>query len=1158
MKTLHNIAIFLTVLLMAATGAQAQRFMPDDPIRKDEDNLTIEKPAAIELSLSYDTIENTFGLDDTGELLRAQNINTLGDVPDSSWFTNRLGIKDMTLEELARGADRTGGPDTGNPLTVMRAGLLSFTEGLVVEDSRGDRYYIIFDPAGMPNLATGAAVVANKFFYAAGYNVFPATIAVVDLDNPPISPDATLILLGGKVAPLDQEFLDLFLENKERRKDGKYRVAAYQIPPGESLGEFKFYGTRSDDPNDIIPHEDRRELRGMRIFSAWLNHYHARSINTLDRYETRDGKSYIKHYLIDFSTALGSGNNLDGELEPKDTQSGNEYSFWGDTGATLKTALSLGFWYRPWMKVEYTYPQYAELGRIEADFFEPEKWKSEYPNAAFTRMLPDDAFWAVKILVRFGDEAIRAIVKTAQYNDPAAEDFLAEILIKRRDKIIAHYLSQINPLDGFSVDGDNLEFENLGLKEGLAKDAYYEYFWYTFDNRTEELDVIAQRAITSEPRILIPKDPADFLMCRIRTRSQQQRRWRKNVDVLLRMNGTPSVVAVDREVGAFVLDRDLQGRLVARSDIEFGGSYMGLEEEQRLLVDDWFERFNKLTERKLEPEEGYDNLPLSNRTTFEGVTNALIETGLSDESGKDLGLAIDLVERIETVHGRIQGVGGDEQFRIYVILKPDAYDTLEASREFKRGADNTVYHKGYPINWRQQGKEPTMQISMAEDKIRADIDVDYRAAKFPGALVNGHLTSANSDVRAGNNYSRHVNRWEGFVNWWRGLFGLQIAAELGIELNPDERLIPLSPRKGEGKLEEAMEDWLKAWFLDNQPEQAAAYLAQTSFACMEAWSEDNPVDYGIAPYLMLDGMVSLKNALGKVRNLEETIEPEKLTNPRLKEMPHERSDLFTMYEVPEDLALQFDCARRNDPEEMEAVEESDKYGKYFGSVFRLKTPSGKEGGRVILLWQKEKHWRITSYYIDPEVREMGVVPDLRPKVEVTLQKMEADPAFLAAVNQFATLWGTGKISEASDYFVPSSLGCVRLYAQREVPSGDQAARDRLKEGLERVYQAFSQAEDITSLLQPVEFVHPDIRVIDHPKYDRYSLAGLPDHMGRAYGCDKRLEETTWEEPAEKIYGNYYAAAVQFNLVGEDPAILYLLWSKESGEWKITSFMTVTP
>ena len=46
----------------------------------------------------------------------------------------------------------------------------------------------------------------------------------------------------------------------------------------------------------------------------------------------------------------------------------------------------------------------------------------------------------------FTDEMIRAVVKTGQFSDPAAERHLADVLIKRRDKIGRAYLVPINPI----------------------------------------------------------------------------------------------------------------------------------------------------------------------------------------------------------------------------------------------------------------------------------------------------------------------------------------------------------------------------------------------------------------------------------------------------------------------------------------------------------------------------------------------------------------------------------------------------------------------------------------------------------------------------------------------------------------------------------------
>jgi hypothetical protein len=46
----------------------------------------------------------------------------------------------------------------------------------------------------------------------------------------------------------------------------------------------------------------------------------------------------------------------------------------------------------------------------------------------------------------FSDELIRAAVRAGQYSDPKAEKYLGDVLIKRRDKILALYLPAINPI----------------------------------------------------------------------------------------------------------------------------------------------------------------------------------------------------------------------------------------------------------------------------------------------------------------------------------------------------------------------------------------------------------------------------------------------------------------------------------------------------------------------------------------------------------------------------------------------------------------------------------------------------------------------------------------------------------------------------------------
>ena len=41
---------------------------------------------------------------------------------------------------------------------------------------------------------------------------------------------------------------------------------------------------REDDPNDTVRHQDRRELRALKVFAAWVNHFDTKMHNSLDMY----------------------------------------------------------------------------------------------------------------------------------------------------------------------------------------------------------------------------------------------------------------------------------------------------------------------------------------------------------------------------------------------------------------------------------------------------------------------------------------------------------------------------------------------------------------------------------------------------------------------------------------------------------------------------------------------------------------------------------------------------------------------------------------------------------------------------------------------------------------------------------------------------------
>ena len=187
-RTIATLAAGVCLALGASTG-QAQKFLPDDPLWSDDDRLPIEEPGEIELANVYDFVENTFnlGTPPKGPVPRAANVNTLGEIPDSSWFENRIGRRAMSIEELVRGPNTTGGPDTTKPWTIIRGKSGGITPAFTVHDDRGDVYFIKFDPSDYPSLPSGADVIGTKLVHAMGYHVPENYIALIRRDNLRIS-----------------------------------------------------------------------------------------------------------------------------------------------------------------------------------------------------------------------------------------------------------------------------------------------------------------------------------------------------------------------------------------------------------------------------------------------------------------------------------------------------------------------------------------------------------------------------------------------------------------------------------------------------------------------------------------------------------------------------------------------------------------------------------------------------------------------------------------------------------------------------------------------------------------------------------------------------------------------------------------------------------
>jgi hypothetical protein len=121
---------------------------------------------------------------------------------------------------------------------------------------------------------------------------------------------------------------------------------------GKALGPFTYEGVRKDDPNDVIPHEDRRELRGQRVLAAWLGQEGEQKTLTSwiwSRPGAPDGS--IRHWILD----------------PR------------------------------------------EESHVHA--LDPDRWTPRYPNPAFARASERDNAWMARIIARFTPEHVERIAE---------------------------------------------------------------------------------------------------------------------------------------------------------------------------------------------------------------------------------------------------------------------------------------------------------------------------------------------------------------------------------------------------------------------------------------------------------------------------------------------------------------------------------------------------------------------------------------------------------------------------------------------------------------------------------------------------------------------------------------------------------------------------
>jgi hypothetical protein len=524
------LALGACALGLAGCGGGVQRFPLRDPVWLDGDLHPVSvpcqpdpeepgaqlcRPGEYVSPFAWDVADKTifrpivkfFAADPGGE---AANVNALDEVPDSSWFTNRIGLRPMTEEEVERGSCGTkridatkskdgewvvdmGKPNGANP-------------GFRVNIEGVGKFMLKADVAGEGEKATGATSIASRFYHAAGWFSPCDTVVYFDPKLLKLKPGLKFADNSGIERVFDQAALDKVIKGANKR-DGKVRMVASAWLPGRTIGPYRYEDTRPDDPNDVIEHDDRRDLRGARVIAAWLGHYDSREQNTMTTWMAADKENkdsspgHTIHWYIDLGDCFGSKWTWD-QMSRR-----LNHSYYLDIEDVGSDLVTLGIPERPWDRARLT-PGAETFNYWNGWDFEPDEWKGGYPNPAFARMTELDGAWATRIMTRFTPELIAQAITAADYTDAKHRSFLQDALEKRLDKVRRRWFSRLSPIADVVVKEGRLCATDLAREARSWPEKEFRYAgvaWTGIDlERRTPLSIAAEpegKVCTTLPRV---------------------------------------------------------------------------------------------------------------------------------------------------------------------------------------------------------------------------------------------------------------------------------------------------------------------------------------------------------------------------------------------------------------------------------------------------------------------------------------------------------------------------------------------------------------------------------------------------------------------------------------------------------------------------------
>ena len=158
---------------------------------------------------------------------------------------------------------------------------------------------------------------------------------------------------------------------------------------------------------------------------------------------------------------------------------------------------------------------------------------------------------------------IRRSWRPADLSDPSAAKYLADVLIKRRDKVVAYWIVRTNPLDDSRCRAARtaraLTFDNAAVRVGVASPkATYRVRWSSFDNAAGRASAPGDEASVTDCRAAVPASawgPRDasgarYAVASIAAVHPDYPHWTRPVQVTVRdRQGAVDVVGIERPTG---------------------------------------------------------------------------------------------------------------------------------------------------------------------------------------------------------------------------------------------------------------------------------------------------------------------------------------------------------------------------------------------------------------------------------------------------------------------------------------------------------------------------------------------------------------------------------------------------------------------------------